>query len=432
MRQTIKTFWAHRKKNGWLIAEIALISLLSFYFVDHTLMIGYNTYICRADGEFEREHLVTGYVAHITKKENNNVSYNYDITGKDLANLYALREYLMAMPEVQSVCFTDDFIGYRSWHQDVIVYPEGDTTRTCPVYSQNFVPGQHYFETQGLTPVDGSPMTQILSEECPNDGVVISRSLAISLFGNDQVVGRTIVVNREKQDPPLVKHCKIMGVLKDVKIDPNERYCYTIFEPVVIVDNMPRLLLRLKPEANAREFLAKWVENRLERDDYCVTSLQIYEDSMGNSHSITGTTVFLFFIGILLCLFMLNVVIGTLGTFWLQIRKRTGDIGIMRSFGAKRRTIFGMIWKEAALLTFIACLIGQIIWLQIAVNSGLADGGIELKSGRETEWITQFWPHFLVVSAVQILLLLAIVTLGIIIPTLIAMYRKPVNALRHE
>ena len=140
MRQTIKTFWAHRKKNGWLIAEIALISLLSFYFVDHTLMIGYNTYICRADGEFEREHLVTGYVAHITKKENNNVSYNYDITGKDLANLYALREYLMAMPEVQSVCFTDDFIGYRSWHQDVIVYPEGDTTRTCPVYSQNFVP----------------------------------------------------------------------------------------------------------------------------------------------------------------------------------------------------------------------------------------------------------------------------------------------------
>ena len=208
MRQTIKTFWAHRKKNGWLIAEIALISLLSFYFVDHTLMIGYNTNICRADGEFEREHLVTGYVAHITKKENNNVSYNYDITGKDLANLYALREYLMAMPEVQSVCFTDDFIGYRSWHQDVIVYPEGDTTRTCPVYSQNFVPGQHYFETQGLTPVDGSPMTQILSEECPNDGVVISRSLAISLSPSFPVKRIMMPLASVKSPRAAIRYCE--------------------------------------------------------------------------------------------------------------------------------------------------------------------------------------------------------------------------------
>ena len=128
----------------------------------------------------------------------------------------------------------------------------------------------------------------------------------------------------------------------------------------------------------------------------------------------------------------MNVVIGTLGTYWLQIRKRTEDFGIMRSFGAKRRNIFGMVWKEVALLTLIACIIGQVLWLQFALRVGFANGLNEIKTGQESDWVTSFWPHFFVVCGVQYLVLLSIVTLGIIIPALIAMYRKPVNALRHE
>ena len=124
--------------------------------------------------------------------------------------------------------------------------------------------------------------------------------------------------------------------------------------------------------------------------------------------------------------------LGTLGTYWLQIRKRTEDFGIMRSFGAKRRNIFGMIWKEAALLTLIASIIGQLIWLQIALKIGLADGSIDVMTGRETDWVNNFWLHFLIICVIQYLVMLVIVTLGIIIPALIAMYRKPVNALRHE
>ena len=53
-------------------------------------------------------------------------------------------------------------------------------------------------------------------------------------------------------------------------------------------------------------------------------------------------------------------------------------------------------------------------------------------SGHETDWVMQFWPHFLIVSGIQYLLMLAIVTLGILIPSLIAMYKKPVDALRYE
>ena len=93
---------------------------------------------------------------------------------------------------------------------------------------------------------------------------------------------------------------------------------------------------------------------------------------------------------------MVNVVIGTLGTYWLQIRKRTEDFGIMRSFGAKRRNILGIVWKEVALLTLVACIIGQLLWLQIALQAGFANGLNEIKTGRETDWVSTFWLHFLI------------------------------------
>ena len=64
--------------------------------------------------------------------------------------------------------------------------------------------------------------------------------------------------------------------------------------------------------------------------------------------------------------------------------------------------------------------------------SCLVDGNAYGGSGRETDWVSQFWPHFLIVSSIQYLLLLAIVTLGMVVPTLIAMYKRPVEALRHE
>jgi ABC-type antimicrobial peptide transport system permease subunit len=104
----------------------------------------------------------------------------------------------------------------------------------------------------------------------------------------------------------------------------------------------------------------------------------------------------------------------------------------MRSFGAKRRDVFWMLWREAALLTFIAAVVGQIIWLQFALNIGLATGFTLGGTGQETDWLSIFWKHYLVVCAIQYIILLIIVTLGMVVPTFRAMYKRPVEALHHE
>jgi ABC-type antimicrobial peptide transport system permease subunit len=190
------------------------------------------------------------------------------------------------------------------------------------------------------------------------------------------------------------------------------------------------MLIRLRPEVDAEAFMEKIVSEELKAGSAMLVQVNKYTASSRlntKEFSIINSVL-----GVFIGLLLLNVMLGTLGTYWLQIRKRTEDIGIMRSFGAKRRHIFGMLWKEAALLTLIGSIIGQGVWLQFALNAGLENGFTLSGTGKETDWVNTFWLHYLVICVIQYLLLLAIVTLGMMVPAFIAMYKRPVEALRHE
>lgn len=430
-----KNLWNHKKQNGFIFAEIALIAVLSFYLIDSITVWVYGNYFCRADGEFEKEHLLvaqTGQIADI------DVDIDVDSTGQAdgqalLAPLFAFRDEIARLPEVQSVCLTQNIVGdgYGRWSYRAMA-PEADTTRTCSSYFTLFCLNQRYFETLGLTAAEGSPSAEQLSSETPGDGVILTRSLAHALFGTAEAVGRRLIEVQGTDDDgaEIVTHHTVFGVVEDVKPAPHERHFYVAFFPVnALADNTPKMLIRLKPEASADAFVAK--HSNFVNGSYGFANLSTYRDYQ-QRFPLISQTIIVTLLSTLGLLFALNVVLGTLGTFWLQIRKRTEDIGIMRSFGAKRRHIFWMIWGEGAVLTLLACIVGQIIWLQFAINIGLADGGIRATSLRENDWVSQFWPHFLIVSVVQYVLLLAIVTLGMVVPTVRAMYKRPVEALHHE
>ena len=435
----LKTLWAHRKQNGFVFAEIILISVLSFYFIDQLVVTTYDIHFCRPVGDFEREHLLVAQVGDLSMPEE-----KQDTAKVSLAALYALRDQIQALPEVEHAGVAFGFIGeYGDHYYRLSTYSaETDSTRRCGAYSNRFLLHEQYFETQGLTPIEGSPSAAQLSEECPEDGVVISRSVALALFGTDQVVGRRIVewdfsdqALQENGDAKVMGRYTIAGVLQDFRLRPYERYAYSILKPTTGAgDNVPEMLIRLRPDVDAEAFVSNLSE-RLKEDfrvgHKYLAAIGTYEKYLEN-FSAGSVTAYVGFVFILLGVLLLNVMLGTLGTYWLQIRKRTEDIGIMRSFGAKRRDIFRMIWGEIALLTLVACFIGWIIWLQFALNFGLSKGQTMSSNGNETDWVNTFWLHYIIICIVQYVVMLIIVSLGIIIPALIAMYRKPVNALRHE
>ena len=444
----LKNLWNHKKQNGFIFVEIALIAVLSFFLLDHITVWTYGKYFCHADGEFEKEHLLVGQTGRITPLTTESATAEAEAYADTarlkpferealqvMASLYAFRDEVRALPEVQSVCLTQEYVGdgHSQWNYHPVT-PEADTTKTCSAYTEFFTLNQCYFETLGMTAVEGSPTVETMSAECPQDGVVITRSLAVQLFGTAEAVGRRLIKVQGTDDNgvEITSHHTVFGVVKDVKPASHERYHYVAFFPTVSFGgNTPRMLIRLKPEADAGEFIAKH-KDKTTNGTYVFAQLKTFNDYQDKNNYISSQTIIITLLSTLGLLFALNVVLGTLGTFWLQIRKRTEDIGIMRSFGAKRRHIFWMIWGEGALLTLLACILGQFIWLQFALNIGLADGNIRATSLREPDWVNTFWLHFLIVCAIQYVLLLIIVTLGMVVPTFRAMYKHPVEALHHE
>ena len=439
MKQTFKYFWAHRKQNGFVLVEIALVAILSFYSLDYMVVSIYDTYLCKPAGEVEKEHLLVATIA----KDANNTSLPDSMAGDDgrlqaferealrLNSAYdALRDSVRALPEVQSASIIAT-LGYRySGRVSSVFCPEADTTRRCITYSEDFPPHEQFVETLDLTTIEGSPSAEELSEI--DNGIIISRSVALALFDTDQVVGRRMVelvhkwdVNNTELEGPYV----IKGVVEDFRIDKHDRYAYSALIPTPIRNN-PYMLIRLKPDVNVEAFINKTPAGTIEVSGLKLFTLRTYDDFLAlrtSDYSVINSIL-----GTFIALLLLNVVLGTLGTFWLQIRKRTEDIGIMRSFGAKRRNIFGMLWKEAALLTLIASIIGQLIWLQFAQDKNLAHGSTISGTRMETDWANVFWQHYLVICVIQYLILLLIVTIGMVVPTFLAMYKRPVEALRHE
>jgi ABC-type antimicrobial peptide transport system permease subunit len=140
----------------------------------------------------------------------------------------------------------------------------------------------------------------------------------------------------------------------------NETFSTTSFEEGYYIarDSVKALLTRSvrtiynthmhKLGEDADEFVIR--QNSAERQ----LDLMTGEYGLANAHTYTeyqkqmsvnvSDSMLLSVMGTFIALLLLNVVLGTLGTFWLQIRKRTEDIGIMRSFGAKRSNVFWMLW----------------------------------------------------------------------------------------
>ena len=316
----LKNLWNHKKQNGFVFVEIALIAVLSFYLLDHIVVWTYGNYFCYADGEFEKEHLLIGQTARttpITAEALQTEAEAYSDTArlkpfekealKTMASLYAFRDEVRALPEVQSVCLTHQFVGdgQGRWNYHALA-PEADTTKTCSAYTETFCLNESYFETLGMTAVDGSPSVEALSRDIPTDGVVITRSLALQLFGTAEAVGRRLVEIQYKPGPDskdveFVTHHTVAGVVEDVKPAPHERYYYVAFFPVTaFASNTPKMLIRLKPEADAGEFIAKY-GHTVTNGTYALAWLHTYNDYQAKDVRISDQYVIITLLSTLAC-----------------------------------------------------------------------------------------------------------------------------------
>lgn len=133
---------------------------------------------------------------------------------------------------------------------------------------------------------------------------------------------------------------------------------------------------------------------------------------------------------ILAVLFLANLCLGVIGTFWLQTKQRKGEVGIMRSFGTTRGGIVRLILSEATMLTTASFIIGCFIYLQYALKEGLYLGILTGNVDEGTTWVSDLSQHFIITSVIVYAVMLITVLIGAYIPARNLSRIPPVDALR--
>ena len=114
MRLILKNLWAHRRQNGWIFAEIAIITALSWAMVDFLVVNYYGIYFCNPAGDFEKDHLCVGQFGVLREEKEKTDSEDFGEEGLNqeeslehrMGGIYTIKQKLQNMPEVQSVCLT--------------------------------------------------------------------------------------------------------------------------------------------------------------------------------------------------------------------------------------------------------------------------------------------------------------------------------------
>ena len=425
MRLTLKNLWKRRKQNVWLSVELVLVSIVCWFVLDPLCVIAYYAF-GGADG-YDADRLV---ILTTHSRGRNTIELAAAKRGVE-----SIKTKLRNMEEVECVSLT-----YQRY------YPNGDAAGLNSYFG---VPddtarwavggllitrrGEDMCRTLGLKVVDGS---------MEDEGVIITQGLALTLFGRTDVAGAMMV---EYHNAPWVATAeqmaqyKIAAVVEDYRVNNMVYTRHGVFREYerLYVGDQDELLVRLKEGVDATDFCKRirpTMQKELCSDSLFVCKVQTMNELIDNRlryQSVTGSIRRYISLAIF---FMANLCLGTIGTFWLQTRKRKGEIGIMRSFGASRGRIMRSFLLEGFVLTLVSHLIGCFMFFQYAVSNGLSVGVMgdrmrESLSRMSELWLNDFWPHFMAVGTGIYLIIFSVVSVGIAIPVWNICRMKPVEAL---
>ena len=426
---TLKNLWTRRRQHVWLCVELVLISVVSWFVIDPLFVEVYDIFV-EPDG-FDTSSLCC------LRPMND---YD-DVCGEDSEalekDLNVIKNKILEMDEVESLCFETSWFLFSDVNQHSYVSLPGDTTKSCyGVVNWVIDVDNDYFKTYGYKVIAGNP-----NEE---DGAIITRSVAEKLYGKTDVCGATISIwnASERRVEEDVDDKKIIAVIEDVKMGKNFNCRHSIFyrskSRQFSAASVECILVRLKAGVDADAFceqLRPTMQKELRSGKTYVGEVETLDHLVEQDFRHSGYTGYLRRQISLAIFFMVNLCLGTIGTFWLQTRKRKEEIGIRRSFGASRLRIMGEFLTEGFVLTTICHIVGCFLFLQYAISFGLSRGLMRTDmplSHINDSWLNHFAPHFLAVGIFIYLIILLTVSIGIAIPAWNICRKKPVEALRDE
>ena len=425
-----------RKQNGWLFAELIIVSILTWVIIDPTVIILHDI---TSDPGYDADRIIN---IRINNYEPG--SKYFDVSGYDaetaMNNFNIIRSKVSHMPDVKKFAVSRDVINagsYMSGHFNS-GNPAIDTIAGSSM-TMDYLQGEPFLSTYGLEAAEGSPSIEQLETASLNwNDIIITESLDRTYWPDRRGIKDKQFYMFTSQGDTLVEN--VVGIIKDfkpfsysqlsaVKLWPNEIEDHESFNTI-------NLIVRLKDGIDPETYIKdndKTIRNELQVGNFYVKSIvsqkgliREYENKKG----ITSQRNLNLFIA---ALFLINLIVGVTGCVWLQTGKRVAELGILRSYGARRSQIIKMLMGESIVLATAAAVIGCIIYLQYALKEGLTvgyEGNVGIIAPES--WVNNFGAHFAIISAIVYAIIIICVIIGTYFPARHVSRIEPVDALRDE
>lgn len=429
LKLIIKNLWARRRRNGWLLAELVLVSIISWVVLDPVIVVTYDRNIPLG---YDADRLCLVSLETLQPQAQGYDPEATDSIAMSDSYFHLIRRVIdfegveMAAP-LLSFCYPNSQGSAYS-----VMIGEGDSTGVS-IMTMDFLPHTRFFETYGFRPGDGLTPQELSDRDYEPRDLVLTENAAEKML-HSKVVGGKRCYSAWRKDTVFYRPVGTVGTFK----------AYSEYRPIPVAFrpllSMPsdfsrgvRILVRLKDGVSMKRFMhdfRPWAMRELRMGNLFARSVFPYQKLMEDRELRTSTPIYRRNLAMAL-FFLVNLCLGVAGTFWLQTRTRREEVGIMLSFGATPKRILCLLMGEGALLTLVASLIGFFIYLQYAVKEGLHKGLCSMQSV-DLSWASDFTQHFLIVSGIIFLILLAVVWVGIYLPARNISCISPTEALRDE
>lgn len=432
LKLILHNLWARRRRNGWLLAELVLVAVVSWAIFDPVIV------------SWHDRSLPLGYepgrMIFVSLQKLDPSTPGYEAQADDSASLVSaylsLIDRVRQYPGVQSATAVMGYSYPGGPGSQASGVPLRDDTVTGNVDYISYLPHQQYFETYGFTPAPGRSLAELSDFPATEADIVVTQDLLRRVNGDGDPRHHSLYFLSNEHDT--VFH-PLVGAVAPVRRRLDWRPMPLFFFPATgrqVLQFMPQALhiaLRLDDGIAPRRFLhdfTPWAQQHLRAGNLYAHRVRPYMDILTDQVYASSTALYRRNLSVAL-FFLINLALGVAGTFWVQTRMRREEVGIHLSFGATPRRICTMLLAEGAVLVTVAVAVGCLIYGNYALMEGLATG---VTTGTIVDpcWTDRFGVHFLVVSSVVYLLLLMVTLFGVWMPARRISRIPPTEALHDE
>lgn len=348
--------WNERKSVILIWVELLVVSVLMWYLAD-ALYLQYKQYTSPIGINIDHVYHVQLGTVPVGSADYDTTTVHGSEGGSDILIAY---DRITHNPNVSVACFTMTIAFPYMWNNRFATFKRDTIIRNGFV---RYVQPSYYRVFRVMEAGGGSP--EVLEKAAMENNCIVTANVAKDFFGSAKKASHKQLAITDQGTVDSVM-CNIGAVCNPMRYNEFDEYNYVYYKPIKIdeirtvnadaVGWLP-IFIRVKASADNSSFAENFrhdmaqqlrVGNIYLKD---VIPMSYYRNEMLREkvEQAKGYITVIFF-------FLINVLLGIVGTFWFRTQQRHSEMGLRMAMGASRYSIFGSLLGEGLLLLATAMI----------------------------------------------------------------------------